>query len=167
MVLVLHGVEREPGQSTWNGLIELVGGAAALGFAAGTATGRFRGFRAQPSPGDSRLVGRLRNPSLRMAGAAGVVTHLPGLLYLLGLDAIADGNPPLAEGLLAVLVFDAIWLGIPFCGLIASIRRPDAARVAIGQTSTWMMSHERVGLTLVFAVVGGYFSIKGAINIVR
>ena len=113
------------------------------------------------------LAGRLRNPSLRMAAAAGVVTHLPGLLYLLGLDAIADGNPPLAEGLLAVLVFDAIWLAIPFCGLIASIRRPDAARVAIGQTSTWMMSHERVGLTLVFAVVGGYFAIKGAVNLVR
>ena len=49
----------------------------------------------------------------------GVATHLPGLLYLLGLNEIARGDPPLVEGLLAVLVFDAIWLTIPFCALVA------------------------------------------------
>jgi hypothetical protein len=87
-----------------NAAIELAGGAAALGFAAGIATGQVRGvFRSELSESNSRLVRQLRNPSLRVAAAAGVATHLPGLLYLLGLNAIADGSPPLVEGLLAVL----------------------------------------------------------------
>ena len=64
------------------------------------------------------MAANVRNPSLRVAAAAGVATHLPGLLYLLGLNAIADGDPPLVEGLLAVLVFDAIWLAIPFWALV-------------------------------------------------
>ena len=166
VVLVLHGFEREPGTSTVNGVIDLAGGAAALGFAAGIATGRLRGgFRPDHSSGDSRLAVQLRNPSLRVAAVAGVATHLPGLLYLLGLDAIADGEPSLGEGLLAVLVFDAIWLAIPFCALIASIRHPGAARATIGRISGWMLSHERAGLTLVFSVVGAYFAVKGVINL--
>ena len=166
VVLVLHGVRLETGTSTVNAVIELAGGAAALGFAAGIATGRIRRApRSEPSKGDSRLVGHLRNPSLRVAAAAGVATHLPGLLYLLGLNAIADGAPPLIEGLLAVLVFDAIWLAIPFCALVVSIRRPEAARAAIGRVSTWMLNHERAGLTLVFSVVGAYFTTRGSLDL--
>ncbi len=109
----------------------------------------------------SPLAAQLRNPSLRLAAVAGVATHLPGLLYLLGLDAIADGDPPLVGGLVAVLVFDAIWLAIPFLALVASIRRPDAARNAIGGMSAWILNHERAGLIVVFSVVGAYFATKG------
>ena len=166
VVLVLHGVGREPGASTVSGVIELAGGAAALGFAAGIATGRLRGeFRTGHSNGDSRLGAQLRNPSLRVATAAGVATHLPGLLYLLGLNAIADSDPRLAGGLVAVLVFDAIWLAIPFIALVASIRRPDVPRAAIGRISDWMLSHQRAGLTLVFSVVGAYFATKGILDL--
>ena len=96
---------------------------------------------------------------------AGVATHLPGLLYLLGLNAIARGDPPVVEGLLAVLVFDAIWLTIPFCALVASIRRPEAVRAAIGRASAWMQNHERAILILVFSVVGAYFTIRGALDL--
>ena len=166
VVLVLHGVGREPGTSTVNGVIELAGGAAALGFAAGIATGRMQGVsRIGHSKGDSRVTRRLRNPSLRVAAAAGVATHLPGLLYLLGLNAIADSDPALAGGLVAVLVFDAIWLAIPFCALVASIRRPDTARAVIGRISASMLNHQRAGLTLVFSVVGAYFATKGVLDL--
>ena len=165
VVLVLHGVRLETGTSTVNAVIELAGGAAALGFAAGIVTGRLGVPRGEHSKGDSRLAGRLRNPSLRVAAAAGVVTHLPGLLYLLGLNAIADGAPPLVEGLLAVLVFDAIWLAIPFCALVVSIRRPEAARATIGRISAWMVNHERAALTLVFSAVGAYFTTRGSLDL--
>ena len=166
VVLVLHGVRLDTGTSTVNAVIELAGGVAALGFAVGIATGRLRGVsRPGRSQGESRLARRLRNPSLRVAAAAGVATHLPGLLYLLGLNAIADGAPPLVEGLLTVLVFDAIWLAIPFCALVASIRRPEAARAAIGWLSAWMLNHERAVLTLVFSVVGAYFAIRGSLDL--
>ena len=166
VVLVLHGVRLETGTSTVNAVIELAGGAAALGFAAGIVTGRLRGDRrSEHSNGDSRLVGELRNPSLRVAAAAGVATHLPGLLYLLGLNAIAKGAPPLVAGLLAVLVFDAIWLVIPFCALVVSIRRPEAARAAIGRVSAWMLNHERGVLTVIFTAVGAYFTIRGSLDL--
>jgi hypothetical protein len=166
VVLVLHGVRLETGTSTVNAVIELAGGAGALGFAAGIATGRIRGVsRGEHSTGDSRLVRQLRHPSLRVAAAAGVATHLPGLLYLLGLNAIADGAPPLVEGLLAVFVFDAIWLAIPFCALVVSIHRPEAARAAIGRVSAWMLSHERASLTVVFGVVGTYFTVRGTLDL--
>ncbi len=166
VVLVLHGVGPGAQASTVGPVIELAGGAAALGFAAGIATGRIRGVsQGEHSKGDSRVAANLRNPSLGVAAAAGVATHLPGLLYLLGLNALADGDPPLVEGLLAVLVFDAIWLTIPFCALVASIRRPEAARAAIGQVSAWMLNHERVILILVFSVVGTYFTIRGSLDL--
>ena len=42
VVLILHGVRLETGSSTVNAVIELAGGGAALGFAAGIATGRIR-----------------------------------------------------------------------------------------------------------------------------
>ena len=164
VVLVLHGVG--PETETVHPVIELVGGAAALGFAAGIATGRIRGVpRSEDSKGDSRLVGQLRNPSLRVAAAAGVATHLPGLLYLLGLNAIADGTPALGEGLLEVLIFDAIWLAIPFCALVVSLRRPETARAAIGRASAWMQSHERPILIVIFSVVGAYFTTRGSLDL--
>ncbi len=166
VVLILHGVRLETGSSTANAVIELAGGGAALGFAAGIATGRIRGgTRSEHPKGASRVVGELRNPTLRAAATAGVATHLPGLLYLLGLNEIARSDPPLVEGLLAVLVFDAVWLTIPCCALVASIRRPEAVRAAIGRVSDWMLSHERAILILVFSVVGAYFTSRGALDL--
>ena len=166
VVLALHGVQLETGSSTVNAVIELAGGVAALGFAAGIATGWVRGrTRSEHPHRDSRVEGRLRNPTLREAAVAGVATHLPGLFYLLGLNAIARGDPPVVEGLLAVLVFDAIWLAIPLCALVASIRRPEAVRDAIGRVSAWMLDHERAILILVFSAVGAYFTTRGSLDL--
>jgi len=168
VVLALHGVRLQTGSSTVNAVIELAGGAAALGFAGGVATGRVRGEgRSERSNGDSRVAGPLRNPTLRVAAVAGIATHLPGLLYLLGLNAIARGDPPVIEGLLAVLVFDASWLTVPVCALVASIRRPDETRAAVGRASAWMLAHQRAILILVFGVVGLYFSARGAVDLLE
>lgn len=166
VVLALHGVRLETGTSTVNAVIELAGGAAALGFAAGIITGRLQGVsRSRHAKGDSRLAAHLRNPSLRVAAGAGVATHLPGLLYLLGLNAIAADAPPLLEGLVEVLVFDAIWLAIPVCALVLSVRRPETARAAIGRVSAWFQDHERAVLITVFGVVGVYFTTRGAVDL--
>ena len=162
VVLALHGVWLETGTSTVNAIIELAGGAAALGFAAGIATGRIRGeFRSARSTANPRIAKQLQNPSLRVAAAAGVATHLPGLLYLLGLNAIAAGDPPVGEGLLAVLVFDVIWLTIPIFAFVVSIRRPEAARAAIGRVSAWMVSHQNAILIFIFSGAGIYFVARG------
>ena len=57
VVLVLNGVRLETGTSTVNAVIELAGGAAALGFAAGLATGRIRGeFPSEGSASNPRIA---------------------------------------------------------------------------------------------------------------
>ncbi len=166
VVAVLHGVRVETGTSTANAVIELVGGAAALGFAAAIVSGRWQtGSRTTRTPGDSRLVRRLREPSMRIAAGAGIATHLPGLFYLLGLNAIAAGDPPLAQGIVSVLIFDAIWLAIPIGALVVSVRRPADVRDAVGRVSAWMHSRQRAILTLALIVVGAYFTTRGVIDL--
>ena len=85
-------------------------GAAALGFAAAFASGRVE-LRAPTrlSGGDSRMSRTMRDPSLKVAAGAGIATHLPGLFYLLGLNAISDTDPGLFSSVIDVLVFNVIW----------------------------------------------------------
>lgn len=166
VVSALHGVRIETGTSTVNAAIELAGGIVALGLAAAVATGRLTGVLRSGHPrGDSRLARHLRDPSLRVAAGAGVATHLPGLLYLLGLNAIADAEPPLLDGLLAVLVFDAIWLAIPVAALLVSVRSPEVARAAIGRVSAWIAARERGLLILAFTAIGAYFTARGLLDL--
>jgi hypothetical protein len=162
VVSVLHGVGIRSG--TANAVIELVGGGAALGFAAGTAAGRLPRAR-DSSLADSRLVRRLRDPSPAVAAGAGVATHLPGLFYLLGLNAIAAEDPELVLGMVDVVVFNAIWFTIPVAALVVSVRRPEAARRALQRTAEWMRRHQRPVLVAGFAVVGAYFTIKGVLDL--
>ncbi len=166
VVAVLHGVRVETGTSTVNAVIGLAGGTLALGLAAAIASGRVRTGPQRPrSSGDSRLVRRLRDPSPRVAAGAGVATHLPGLFYLLGLNAIAAGDPSLARGLIAVVVFDLIWLAVPIGALVLSARRPDSVRDAVGRVSDWMRARERPLLALGSAAVGAYFTARGIIDL--
>src|SRR4051794_18575500 len=69
-------------------VIELVGGVAALGFAVGVGTGRRQLPARDEGAGErSATIQRLRNPSLTTALVAGIATHLPGLFYLVALNA--------------------------------------------------------------------------------
>ena len=167
VVGALHGVKVETGSSTANSVVSLGLGAAAAGFAAGIATGRIE----TPSPGRSTAQGQsrvsraLRDPTLAVAAGAGVATHLPGLLYLLGLNAISETGPGLAVGAVDVLIFDAIWFAIPIAALAVALRRPAAARVALDRGSAWARRNERQLATVVFAVVGVAFALKGAVDL--
>jgi NhaP-type Na+/H+ or K+/H+ antiporter len=104
VVAVIHGAHIRHGKSTFDAIVELTGGIAALGFAAGLAQGRVP-RRPPEQPGKASRVARtLRDPSTSFAAAAGIATHLPGLFYLVGLNAISARDPGLGEGILAVLV---------------------------------------------------------------
>ena len=67
-----------------------------IGFAAGSWSGHVHRLRHRSHaerPG--RIVAMLRRPTLKVAAAAGAATHLPGLFYLVALNAIAAGSPRL------------------------------------------------------------------------
>jgi len=159
VVAAVHGVE-VGGDATATALVELLGGIAVLGFAVGYIRGRREFVDDSPSRGP-RVPARLRNPSLALAAGAGVLTHLPGLFYLLGLNAIASGDPSLIDGVLEVMIFNAIWFSTPITVLVLAIRRPEAARALLSRVNDWARRHERAAVTLFSVLVGVYFTAKG------
>jgi hypothetical protein len=147
-------------------LIELLAGTAALGFAAGLAAGRAElPSRGNATDAQSAMVARLRNPSMRTAAVAGVATHLPGLFYLVALNEIVAHRNGIADGIVAVLVFNAIWFGAAIASVILFMIRPGAARRALLRVSAWARLHSRGVTTAVFAVAGAYLVVDGAVGL--
>ena len=147
-------------------LIELLAGVAALGFAAGVATGRAEPPSRRDATGaEPAMAVKLRRPSVRTAAVAGVATHLPGLFYLVALNEIV-AHSGVADGIVAVLVFNAIWFGAAIASVVYFMIRPGAARRALLRAGAWARAHSRGTTIALFAVVGAYLSVKGAIGLV-
>jgi hypothetical protein len=147
--------------------IELVGGVAALGFAVAVGTGR----REPPARGEgsgegSAIIRRLRNPSVTTALVAGVVTHAPGLFYLVALNAIVAERRSLVVGVLEVLLFNAIWFGAAIASVVIFLLRPGVAHRALGRVNGWARRNARSITVLVFAVAGAYLAIRGVTGLV-
>jgi hypothetical protein len=169
IVSFFHGVDVRREGTTLNALVEMLAGAVALGYAAGVGTGRAE----LPSRGNSaggrqaRMIERLQQPSVGTAAVAGVATHLPGLFYLVALNAIVADGGSVAAGIAAVLLFNAIWFVSAFAAVVYFLIRPGAARRAFGRASAWARKHARGTTVLVFAVVGAYLFVKGTYNLVE
>jgi hypothetical protein len=162
----LHGVNVEVGTSTASAIIDVLGGGAALALSAAMATGRLRPESDPEAPTEeSRVVRRLRDPSLTLVASAAVATHLPGLFYLLGLNAIAATDPDFAQSTVDTLIFNVIWFSTPLASRVLSARRPVATREALGRFNAWVRRYERVAVTSFLAAVGAYFAIKGIVNL--
>ena len=147
-------------------LIELLAGTAALGFAAGVAAGRAElPSRGNATGPDSAMAVRLRHPSVRTAAVAGVATHLPGLFYLVALNEIVAHRDEIADGVVAVLVFNAIWFGAAIASVVIFMVRPGAARRALLRASAWARLHSRGVTIAVFAAVGAYLVVSGAVGL--
>jgi hypothetical protein len=146
--------------------IELLAGTAALGFAAGVAAGRAElPSRGSSTGAQSAMAVRLRNPSMRTAAVAGVATHLPGLFYLVALNEIVSHRNAIADGIVAVLVFNAIWYGAAIASVVLFMVRPGAARRALLRASAWARVHSRGVTIAVFAAVGAYLFVTGAVGL--
>ena len=162
VVRALHGAEVSD-SSTATAVISLALGAAALGFAAAFASGRVEPRApSRMSGSDSRMSRALREPSLGVAAGAGIVTHLPGLFYLLGLNAISSADPGFARSVIEILIFNAIWFAVPFAALVVGLRHPEWARTALEDFNRWVRSRQRGLAILAFFLVGAYFAAKGA-----
>lgn len=157
-----HGVHRQLGDS--NILVDIVGGALALGFAAGIWQGRV-GNRSSRVPDEggrwSRALERLRQPSMRVAAGAGVATHLPGLFYLLALNAIASTKPRPADAVAQVLVYNAIWFSPAVAALVMSLTRPEETRATLERVQDWGRRNRRLLATLVFGALGAFLLARG------
>src|SRR5688500_14183540 len=114
--------------------LDLVLGTSALVCAASAWIGwlpRSRpGGSAEP---DSWLQRRLTDMSPSGAAAAGVLTHLPGLVYLAALKAIAAGAGGTASGVLQVVVYNGIWFSLAIVALVMSVYRSTGYRDVIAR----------------------------------
>ena len=163
VVVAFDGAHIKYGGSAVESVIELVGGAAALGFAAGLATGLAQlPSRGGETRAESRMLIRLRHPSVGTAAAAGVATHLPGLFYIIALNSILANRNSVADAILAVVVFNGIWYGAAIVSVLYFMIRPGAARRALVRTTEWARAHSQGVTVFVFGVVGVYLLVSGA-----
>jgi hypothetical protein len=166
VVVAFDGADIKYGGGNVESAIELVGGAAALGYAAGLLTGRAQlPSRGGETRAESRMLVRLQHPSVGTAALAGVATHLPGLFYLIALNAILANRSSLADAILAVLVFNVIWYGAAILSVLYFMVRPGAARRALIRTTDWARAHSQGVTVFVFAVVGSYLVVDGLVGV--
>lgn len=168
VVAIFHGAGLHYRSSNAYAAIELLGGVAALGFAAGFASGRRQlPSRDQHAGEESAIARRLRHPTMATASVAGIATHLPGLFYLLALNAIVAEHRSLGVGIAEVVVFNVIWFATTFVAVVVFLIHPGAARRALERVDGWARRHARTITTLVFAAVGAYLTIKGVLDLAR
>lgn len=165
VVTALHGFTGFTRDTTLSDVVDVMVGAAALGFAAGVSSGRLagRGHGGERAP--SPWVARLREPTAGMLVLAGIATHLPGLLYLAALNVIVSSRPGVVQGVLQVVAFNGLWYSTGAAALIAFIARPVATRHTVDAMRAWLSAHERAVLVTAFSAVGGYFLLAGLVGL--
>ena len=169
--LAFHGAHVATGGSTLSSVLDIVLGAAAVGLALAMHRGwvnpaLHRSPSARSEGRSARLMERLSNPSAGIAAAAGALTHLPGIVYLLALNAIATQKPPIVDAGLQIALYDALWLLVPIASLVLVIARPRAALLTLERATAWARSHEHAILVVGSLVIGVYWVIKGTVRLV-
>jgi hypothetical protein len=166
IVAVLHEADLSPPRVA-SGVFDVVVGAAALGFAAGIASGR----RLERSPDDavtdSWVQRRLHEPTVPVAALVGVATHLPGLFYLLALNSIIAEQQRLAVDVAQVLIYNTLWYGLSVAAVFFLLIRESAARETFGRLNAWVRRHRQPVLVGLFGVVGAYLVVHGITLLAR
>ena len=170
VVLALHGASVEVAGSTFSAILYLVAGLTALAYAF-----RFHRGLATPPGGQprnpnsngptARLARALRHPSMIEAAMAGVATHIPGLVYLIALNAIAVQEPGAASATIQVAAYNLLWFAIPAAALALAILKPDRAPEYIDRGAAWGRSHQQVLILSTLTLLGTYLTIKGAVRL--
>jgi hypothetical protein len=169
-VLAFHGARVSLGGSTFTAAFDLVAGVSALAFAFGYHQGRVSVPRREPRADrptgtTARLAQRLRDPSVPAAAVAGVATHIPGLIYLVALNAIAAGSPPPAAAVVEVAIYNLLWFAVPLAALALAVLRPGRAAGYLDRATRWGRQHEQGLVSGTFALLGAYLTIKGAVSL--
>ena len=168
VVAIVHGVGIDYRGTDVYAAIELIGGLAALGFAIAVGTGRRElPSRDSASREESKIIRGLRNPTVTTAAVAGVATHVPGLFYIVALNAIIAEGPSFASGVLQVLLFNAIWFAAAIAAVVIFLLRPGVAPRALSRVISWARRHARVTTVLVFGLAGSYLAIRGMTALIQ
>ena len=163
VIWAFNGVDIGSGTNRTKAIAEIVGGVVAIGFGVLVLTGRVRGPRLEDKP---KTTGRLsatlnRHMTVRTAALAGPATHIPGLFYLIALNLIVAAQPRVTEGLLYVLLYNAVWFGLAIGALAICIVRPDAALDVVSAVQAWARRHAGPIILVVWFGVGTVLLVRG------
>jgi hypothetical protein len=167
VIAVFGGVDIGAGSGHTKAVAEIIGGALALGFGVLVLTGRVAGPHADDAPDAPRRFSRVRGHelTLRTAALAGPATHVPGLFYLIALNAIVASEPKVPRGLLALLVFNVVWFALPIAARAMAIVDPAGARGTVEAIEDWTRRHAREVLLVVSLAVGAELVVRGALTL--
>jgi hypothetical protein len=166
IVVAFDGAGGALGRSSFSAVFDLVAGVAAVAFAAGVQRGRLTRPRATPrARPESRIAARLRRPSPATAAAAGIATHIPGLIYLVVLNAIAATQPGPGSAVVQVTTYNLLWFAVPLAALALAILAPDTAGAYLDRLTAWARRHQERLLVLLFGGLGVYLTAKGIANL--
>jgi hypothetical protein len=161
IVVVLQGYSTSTPSTVGRAVVDVVLGATACGYAAGVWTRR----QSEPSAMTERMGAwiqrRLQNLKVTGAALIGVVTHLPGLVYLAALNAIVASATSAADAVVQVVVYNVIWFSVAIGALVVSAFHPTAARDLIENAEVAIRPHSRTIVVAFFAIVGLYLIGKG------
>jgi hypothetical protein len=165
VVGAFHGIHLSAGTERTKAIAEVVGGVVLLLFGAVILRRPARGTPADDAP--TPLVGwqqRLeRHLTVPAAAAAGPLTHIPGLFYIVALDIIVAHNPLIPGGVIAVLVYNAIWFALPILAMAMCVVHPETARDAVVSVQRWTSLHSRTILLATTFVAGAALTIRGVL----
>ncbi|HEY2204476.1 MAG TPA: GAP family protein [Pseudonocardia sp.] len=163
IVLAFQGRTTAAATTVGRAVLDIVLGAAALGYGAGAWSGR---LRRRPSRVDeSWLQRRLHHLTPPVAALTGVVTHLPGIVYLAALNAIVGSATGPTNSVLQVVVYNALWFSLPIVALVLSVYRPTVSRDLLERGSDYARRHKQLIVVAACLLLGTYLVVKGIVDL--
>ena len=162
VVFVLGGNSGPGRQRVDRPVLDVVLGACLLAYGLVIAIRRPRvdeGGQQRPAAWMKRLTANMSAP---VAALTGVLTHLPGVVYLAALSAIAGTKvSPLSQGV-QVLAYNAVWFSLTILALVLAVYRPSASRDMLERINLGARRYRRPIVSGCLAVLGAYLVITGA-----
>ena len=162
---LLRGTELDAGTSRTKAIVEIVAGVVTLGVAVAIAMRRIpiaSGAEERVGRGAPR---RLHRPTTRTAAVAGVMTHAPGIFYLLALNLIVSSQPEVPGEVVQVTIYNVVWFLLPVAVLAVCIFNPRLARTGVATLENWLRAHARAIVLVITFVAGTWLLIAGATSI--
>lgn len=143
-------------------VLNIVLGGCLLAYALGIAVRRPRADESAPRRPATWMKRLTANMSPPVAALTGVLTHLPGVVYLAALNAIAGTKTtPIGQGI-QVLAYNAVWFSLAITALVLSAYRPSASRDLLERINTEAYRYHRPIMSGCFGLLGVYLVITGA-----
>ena len=150
----------------WRAILDVALGVAASGYAVRAGTRRRSARSGTPSRTTAWLHHRLEHLTTSRAALIGLVTHLPGLIYLAALDAIVRSAATPLNAVIQVVIYNIIWYGVAIAAFLISVFRPAASKGLLERADAIVHRHGRWIVVAVFGIIGVYLLGKG-ISVLR